>query len=133
MGNAISFANPPFGCPPDIVLDIPIPPSVNATRRVNKAALGKVDEWKCSADALVMASGQYRFAKQNPVGEKFELTIIFDEGKSRLDLDNGVKAAIDYLRRIELIKNDDARYLRALHIVWGKAPEGCRLVLRGSA
>ncbi len=129
----IDFADRPFGCPPDVVLDIPVPPSVNVTRKVNKAALGKVDDWKVSADALVMASGQYRFAKRNPVGERFDLTIIFDENRSRLELDNGIKSAIDYLRRLELIKNDDKRYMRALHIVWGKAPEGCRLVLRGAA
>lgn len=128
----IDSADRPFGCPPDVVLDIPCPPSVNETRRVNRASLGKVNDWKMSADATIMASGQYRFARQNPVGERFELTIIFSED-SRLDLDNGIKSAIDYLRRIELIKNDSKKYMRALHIVWGKAPEGCRLVLRGAA
>jgi hypothetical protein len=44
-----------------------------------------------------------------------------------------VKAAIDYLRRVGLIHNDDKRYLRRLVVEWGDAPEGCRLILRGAA
>ena len=31
---APSFANPPFACPPDTILDVPLPPSVNRTRKI---------------------------------------------------------------------------------------------------
>lgn len=129
----IDFSDPPFGIPPDVVLDVPVPPSVNRTRKVNRAASAEVDSWKISADALLMASGQFRFACKNPIGPKVKIGIIFCEKKCRLDLDNGIKTAIDYLRRIELIKNDNKKFVRDLHITWGHAPEGCRIVLRSAA
>lgn len=122
---------PPFLPAPDIVLDVPLPPSVNRTRRIDPAAAGEVERWKKSADMLLMAAGQYRAAKKAAF-DRFEITIILNED-CRLDLDNPVKAAIDYLRRIEVIPNDDKRHLRKLTVVWGEAPEGCRLVLRGAA
>lgn len=128
-----SFIDRPFGCPPDTVLDIPVPPSVNATRTLNKAALRKVDAWKASADKRLMASGQYRAAKCTPVGDRFEVKIILCETKCKLDADNPAKAAIDYLRRIELIPDDSPKHMRRLVIEWGEAPEGCRIILRGAA
>jgi Holliday junction resolvase RusA-like endonuclease len=123
----------PFGCPPDVVLDIPLPPSVNRTRRIDPAAAREVERWKKQADMLLMASGQFRATTGIELPERFELQIILCEKKCRQDLDNSIKAAIDYLRRIELIRNDDKRYLRRLTVTWGEAPAGCRLVLRGCA
>lgn len=123
----------PFGLPPDIVLDVPVPPSVNRTRKIDFRAAALVEKWKADADAMLMLSGQYRAAKRVPIGDRVELTIILDEQKCDLDPDNSVKAAIDYLRRIELIRNDDKRFMRRLVVEWGYAPEGCRLVLRGAA
>lgn len=128
-----SFVDPPFAVAPDIVLDIPVPPSVNKTRKLNKAALGEIDDWKAQADRHLMASGQFRAAKRIAIGERFELTIILDEQQCDLDADNPIKCAVDYLKRIELIKDDDKRYMRGLHVLWGEAPSGCRLILRGAA
>lgn len=126
-------SSPPFALPADVVLDIPIPPSVNRTRRVDMAAAAATEDWKRQADLLLMATGQYRAARRAPPLERFELLIILDEKRCRLDPDNPVKAAVDYLRRIELIKNDDKRYMRRIVVEWGEAPEGCRLILRGTA
>jgi len=125
---AIDTSAPPFALPPDVVLDIPVPPSVNRTRRVNHAHSGKVTAWEKAADGLLMASGQYRRARKVP--GRFELKIVLCEQKCRLDADNPVKQAVDYLRRLELITNDDKRFMRKLTIEWGEAPEGCRLILR---
>lgn len=127
------MADPPFACPPDTVLDVPVPPSVNTTRMVNYKGTRKLEMWKRAADAMLMASGQFRAAKQAGIPDKFELTVILCEQRCRLDADNPVKAAIDYLRRVGLIHNDDKRYLRRLVVEWGDAPEGCRLILRGAA
>lgn len=129
----IDFSDPPFGIPPDVILDIPVPPSVNETRKLNKRALKAVDAWKSQCDKALMASGQYRHARNNPVSDCFEVKIILCEQKCRLDADNPIKAAIDYLRRIELIKNDDKRFMRRVVIEWGYAPKGCRMILRGTA
>lgn len=93
-------------------------------------SLRKTNEWKERADAALMASGQFRAAKKIPLADRFELTIILCEKQCGLDADNPVKAAIDYLRRIELIKDDDKRYMRRLVVEWGDAPRGCRLILR---
>lgn len=128
-----SFIDPPFAVAPDIILDVPVPPSVNKTRKLDKRALKAVEKWKHQADVRLMVSGQYRQAKRQKLPVRFELTIILDEQKCRLDADNPIKAAIDYLRRLELIQNDDKRFMRGLHVLWGEAPEGCRLILRGAA
>jgi Holliday junction resolvase RusA-like endonuclease len=118
----------PFAPAPDTVLDVPVPPSVNATRKVNWAGHAKLKEWHASADALITASGQYRSAWRNI--PRYEIAIILDEGRCRKDPDNIVKHAIDYLRRIEVIQDDSPRHARKITIEWGKAPQGCRLVIK---
>lgn len=110
------------------IIDIPVPPSVNKTRRINFAALPAVKAWKEAADKELMASGQYKRAVK--IKGQYELTIVLSETLCAADQDNPIKAAIDYLRRIELIENDDPRHARRTIIEWGEAPKGCRLILR---
>ena len=125
-----SMSDRPFGCPPDVVIDVPVPPSVNRTRKVNWAAIPLVKKWKAKADMLLMASGQYRQAKALAIHGPYDLTIVLNRKLCKQDPDNPVKAAIDYLRRIGLIANDSPKYAERTLIVWGEAPEGCRLILR---
>lgn len=125
-----TFTDPPFGVPPDVVLDIPVPPSVNETRKINHAARGKLAVWKAQCDMALMASGQFRFAAKNKPGDRFEIVIILNEQLCNQDADNPIKSAIDYVRRLELVKDDDKRYLRHITVRWGEAPEGCRILLR---
>lgn len=136
QGNAAldipSFTDRPFGCPPDIVIDIPVPPSVNRTRRVNWSARPLVEKWLKRADMLLMANGQYRTAKPLRIDGRYHLTITLDEKRCKIDPDNIAKSAIDYLRRIDLIENDSPKYARRIVIQWGTAPEGCRLTLSPS-
>ena len=115
--------------PTEIVLDIPTPPSVNVTRRHNSVGWAKLEQWKVAADKALMASGQYRAARRGPPLGAFEIEITLDV-TCRLDLDNPIKSAIDYLRRIELIRDDSQKYLRKLTVTWGYAPAGARIVLR---
>lgn len=119
--------NPPFLPAIETVLDIPVPPSVNRTRKLNPAALGAVAAWRKHADAIVMASGQLRGAVVNI--PRYELEIILDEAKCRIDPDNVLKAAIDYLRRIEVIQNDSPKHARKITVRWGECPSGCRLIV----
>lgn len=127
MTASVSMSDRPFGCPPDTILDLPIPPSVNRTRRINYRAVPKLNQWKEAADKTIMANGQYNKAWRNI--RCYELTIVLNEAMCRLDPDNPVKSAIDYLRRIEVITNDSKKFCRGLHIIWGDAPEGMRLVV----
>lgn len=125
---APSFADPPFACPPDTILYLPPPPSVNKTRRVDYASARVKKRWFEAADAEILAAGGLkRFAR---MPGKFEITIILDEKLNRIDLDNGAKILIDYCRRLQLIINDNKQYMRRVVIEWGHAPHGCRLILR---
>lgn len=120
----------PFGCPLDHILDIPVPLSVNRTRRENKAARKDIDNWLARADAQLFASGQFKTARrQRNTKLPCEIKIILDPKKCKLDPDNPVKNAIDYLRRLELIENDTGKHVRKITVEWGAAPEGCRIVI----
>lgn len=121
----------PFMAPIETVLSLPIPPSVNTTRRFNGAGVRKLAKWKERAGMRILANGGLRKFPKMP--GRFEATLILDESTCRLDLDNAAKHAIDFARSIGLIQNDDKRFMRKVTIEWGKVPEGCRLVLRSVA
>jgi hypothetical protein len=120
-----SFADPPFAYPPDVTIDLPSPLSVNRVRRVDRAAMRLHERWLVAADALVLSQRLRNIARQIHC---FELHIVFAEKK--IDLDNGIKQIVDYLRRIELIENDAPANLRKLTVEWGDAPEGVRVTVR---
>jgi Holliday junction resolvase RusA-like endonuclease len=110
------------------VLDIPVPPSVNRTRRIDRASISIQEAWEHQCDMWLMASGQYRSAEK--LRCPFDLEVILNETMCRRDPDNVLKAPIDYLRRVELIPNDNPTYFRRLVVEWGDAPRGCRLILK---
>lgn len=125
---AISRADAPFHCPPDTVLDLPLPPSVNRLRRINWAAKPKLADWKRTADNLMRSSAEYKKSWKNI--ERFELDIILDEARCKIDPDNICKAACDYLKRIEIIQDDAPKNARQITIKFGRAPEGMRIIVR---
>lgn len=129
-----SQSDPPFACPPDVVLDLPCPPSVNRTRRVNWAAKRETDAWRNVANAYVLAA---KGRAVNPLRmskvKRFELVITLSEHHTKIDLDNGLKALIDYLRYIEIIEDDSYKHMRKLTVQWGLAPHGCRVAVRPCA
>jgi Holliday junction resolvase RusA-like endonuclease len=116
-----------------VTIDIPLPPSTNRARRLDKSALRAVGSWKQAADLAITANGQFRAARRLAPLERFEIEIILSEQLCRQDLDNPIKAAIDYLRRIELITDDGPRHMRRVTASWGEAPAGCRMIVRGIA
>jgi len=105
----------------DIILDLPAAPSVNRTRKIDWKGLRAVRVWAAEADRLVLSQGRLR----NHVGP-FELHVTLAEG-SAMDMDNGLKSLIDYLRRIEVIEGDGPRHMRRLTVEFGHAPAGCRV------
>jgi Holliday junction resolvase RusA-like endonuclease len=131
---AVDTSDRPFALPNreliTTVIDVPVPPSVNSTRRVNWRSHVKVSAWHKSADNMMMFVPK---AQRRPVPGKFELLITMSEQHCRLDLDNGLKCLIDYLRRIELITNDSPKYLRRLVVEWchpAVAPQGVRVTIQ---
>lgn len=126
-----SMADPPFACPPDIVLDLPAPPSVNRTRKIDWKGKRAITSFENVADAYVMAAkGRSNSPLKLAKIPRFELLITLSETHTRIDLDNGLKALIDYLRRIELIEDDSPKHMRRLTIEWGRAPFGCRVTVK---
>jgi Holliday junction resolvase RusA-like endonuclease len=111
----------------ETILDLPPPPSVNRTRRINWASRPAVKRWMMHADGLVT---EQRAMRQSKLTGQFEATVILSEDHSGIDLDNSPKQIIDYARRLGFMVNDDRKHMRRVIIEWGFAPHGCRLILR---
>jgi len=116
-----------------VMLDLPPPLSVNRTRRVDWTAQPKLRAWKEQADRFVMAAKRSPNPPRFDRLERFVVTIILSEDHCELDADNGIKSVIDYLRRIEIIANDSKKNMRGLHVIWGHAPAGMRVIVRACA
>jgi Holliday junction resolvase RusA-like endonuclease len=110
------------------VIDLPIPPSVNRTRKINWRAHKKVVSFVTNADGCVMMAKR---RKDDPLKlekhRRFQLNLTFSEQLTDVDLDNSLKTLIDYLRRIEAIENDAPANMRRIVIEWGLAPMGVRV------
>ena len=108
-----------------MVIDLPTPPSVNRTRRVDWAGETKRREWYRQADVMVL---KQRVMSQKMTGP-FQVRIVIPE-KGRLDPDNYFKVLLDYLRRVELIPGDSRKYVKRIVMDLGEAPTGVRVELQ---
>lgn len=125
------MSDPPFAAPPDIILDLPPPPSVNRTRQIDWKGKRQITAFHNVADAYVMAAkGRSLSPLKLSKVSRFELVITLSEQHTKIDLDNGLKALIDYLRRIDLIEDDSPKHMRRLVVEWGRAPHGCRVTVK---
>lgn len=124
-----SFADPPFACPPEIVLDLPRPISVNRIWRATRAGPNKVSkspeyrQWIAHADRLCMALAQFRGLKT--IVGPFEAKIVVE--RCRGDLDNRAKGVLDFLQSRGVITDD--KFCERLVLEWGEAPHGCRVTV----
>lgn len=136
MDAIISYADPPFACPPDVAIDLPFPPSVNRIWRNGSSGADSVYlapsyvKWKKAADALLYSSREWRSVK---ITGRFtaEIFVCPPKGHQRGDLDNRIKAILDYLQHVGIIVDD--KYCMRLTIEWvdpARAPEGMRVVVR---
>lgn len=124
---ALDTSDRPFGLPPEITLDLPVPPSVNRTRKIDLCSLRLVNEWKQAADKFVLTQ---RRGQPRKIFGGYELLITLSEDHTSIDLDNGIKSLIDYLRKIEIVEDDSPKFFRRLTVEWGQALEGCRVTVR---
>jgi Holliday junction resolvase RusA-like endonuclease len=113
---------------PETILDLPPPPSVNRTRKVDWRGRKLADAWIKQADGLVLRFGQMRTAKAIP--GQFEAHVILSDRHTGIDCDNALKQVCDYARRLELITDDGPKYMRRVVVEYGEAPHGCRLILK---
>lgn len=125
----------PFGLPAtscEFSVDLPCPPSVNRVRRIDGKGARLLKAWHKRADVLLMGA-RGRTRQPLPIGRikgPFEAHIVISDKLTGIDLDNGIKAILDYAVRIELVPDDAQKYFRRLVVEWGPALEGCRLTLR---
>lgn len=127
------FVDRPFGCPLDITLDVPVPPSVNVARKIDHAGKREVGRWKLQADRHLMLNSQYRKARTALGGKpanKFMVVVTLDKAQTGIDLDNAIKVTLDYLKSRELIVDDGQNHCEGIDLRWGVAPAGCRIVLK---
>jgi Holliday junction resolvase RusA-like endonuclease len=118
------------------MLDLPPPPSVNRIRRLNKAAIRYYEDWREACGRTVTkqwAKAKLRGASRPTFGEAKVAVLIQLNQKMKLrDADNGVKPILDYLKRIEIIRDDSKQYVRRITVEWVEpnlAPEGVRLTV----
>jgi Holliday junction resolvase RusA-like endonuclease len=128
----MNMVDRPFAPPIDIELDLPAPPSVNLTRRVDWKQRAGHNKWERAADASFLAAKcrEYHPLRGESIPAAFELTVILSERHTKMDLDNCLKSLIDWLRRVDLIIDDSPKYMRRLVVEWGNAPQGCRVILK---
>jgi Holliday junction resolvase RusA-like endonuclease len=124
----LNFIERPFGIPEDIVLDVPVPLSVNRSRKIDWRSHAKFKAWQKQADA------HYLLVKRKLQGKKitgrYELIIIIDEKQSGCDGDNLTKSLTDFVVRCGLVTDDSPKYCRQWTVKFGVAPAGCRIILR---
>ena len=111
-----------------IVLEMPIPPSVNRTRRIDWRGHKQKEKWELHAGLFLMAYGP----KPLPYGERqqifgpYELDILLPR-TCRLDIDNPIKNIIDYLVLREFTPDDSQLEGYSVR----RAPiEHCRVTIR---
>lgn len=115
----------------EIVLDLPMPPSVNHIWKRSKMGVyrsAKYMRWLERADMMVLASKQY--PRRKIVG-KFEAHILLDESASWGDCDNRIKCVLDWCGSRDVITDD--KHCRKVTAEWVSretAPAGCRVTLR---
>jgi Holliday junction resolvase RusA-like endonuclease len=126
----------PFMPPPAriIAVDLPVPPSTNKLWRqgggdtYGRVHLSKAYKtWKHTADMQVMADGGLRGFKT--IKGEFEVRIVLDRDQNaRGDLDNRIKALLDWAQSREIIAND--KHCQRIIAEYGEAHQGCRLIVK---
>jgi Holliday junction resolvase RusA-like endonuclease len=119
-----------------LAINLPYPPSVNRIWRSNSASAGKqvyiapsYVKWKNHADALLMSQRGWMLHR---VTGQFEVEIALcpPKGHQRGDLDNRIKAILDFLQRATIVSND--KHCQRITAYWAHsstAPEGCRVTV----
>lgn len=118
-------------------LHLPFPPSVNRIWRASTQSAGKqvyiapsYVKWKNLADALLMTQRGWMMRR---VTGAFEVDIALcpPKGHPRGDLDNRIKAILDFLQRATIVSND--KHCQRITAYWAHqsaAPEGCRVTVK---
>ncbi len=127
----------PFAPPIECVMDLPFPPSTNeiwrqVARRVILSEAYRL--WKKQADMAVVANGCWRNKVRMPGAFAAEILLSGAHRRTTSDVDNRIKAVLDWAQRVELVRNDaHCEDVRARWVDTAEAPHGARLILRSVA
>ena len=114
-----------------IVCDLPFPPSTNSIWRGGKhiRLSDSYKAWKREAGLLWLSQ---RLIQPKKINGFFRAILLLHYAQNRkIDIDNRIKAVLDFAESMELIENDSL--CRALYVRFAEkseAPTGCRLILR---
>lgn len=116
-----------------VVLELPMPPSVNSIWRARRNSNGKpgfyldpkYKAWKLACDAVFWTLHPRPVSIVSPV--KVEITLSPSHARVTSDTDNRVKACLDFLQRAGIIANDNQ--VKDVRAHWGEAPRGCRVTV----
>jgi hypothetical protein len=111
-----------------IVLDLPPPVSVNKSRKIDWANHHKVKGWLRMADQFLLIAKSRHEVSFDRI-PRYELLVTLSEDHCKVDADNGLKLAVDYLRMREITLNDSPKNLRKLTVQWGFAPAGMQITV----
>ena len=100
-----------------ILTGLALPPSVNQLF-ANVAGKGRVRTERYRAWAQV-AGWQIKAQRPQRLRGPVDITLTFEQRRTRADIDNLAKAPIDLLVSLALIEADDAHILRRLVLQWG--------------
>jgi Holliday junction resolvase RusA-like endonuclease len=136
MVEHIDTSDPPFKAPDPVVIEtsLPVPPSVNRIWRSKTGGKGvyKAPEYKAwlkQADMQATLDHVFR-GRRRKISGPFAATVLINIDMARGDLDNRIKAVLDWAQDRELISND--RHCMKLTAEWvpaSRAPAGCHLTL----
>jgi crossover junction endodeoxyribonuclease RusA len=107
-------------------LFLPFPPSLNGLFKNRKGGRVKTDPYKLwIADAQESLLKQLRHKREHVGTVSIDLTLS-PPNKARRDLDNTLKAIIDFLVSNKIIQEDDSRFVRRITAEWKEEmPVGC--------
>ena len=96
---------------------LPFPPSDNSLHRNASAKVRykskSYTKWLDACDTLVLAQKPFTF-----FNERVDVTIHLNGGTDHYDCDNFLKAPMDYLTRLGIIKDDKKKHVRSAKAIW---------------
>lgn len=118
-----------------LIFDLPYPPSVNriwraSTRETKKVHLApSYKAWRDAAGAMMMTQGGWRDRRlTGPFSA--DIALCPAKGQLRGDLDNRIKAILDFMQSLLVVANDrNCQRVCAYWVDRADAPEGCRVSL----
>jgi Holliday junction resolvase RusA-like endonuclease len=108
-----------------------MPPSTNLIWRSDR---GRVHKSKAYTDWLKQAGYEWlrqRREQSRSIDGNFKAILVLDKGqRSRKDLDNRIKAVLDFCAENDLVEDD--KLCDAILVKWGLAPLGAHIVLKNA-